>query len=482
MTDKLFKNISFSGLSQFFYTAMAFILVPIATRYLGKDGYGLYSLATTLGFFVVLLSDLGLHVLITREVAKLETIARALYNEMLSVKLVLSFGGLLLLLAYIALSDLSRTAQFVILVYGLSALMASFAQFSHGLFRGLQRMHFETLSVSVDKFVSVALGILLLLLGFGIKIFILSFLISGIIRLLFLYRVIITSFFRLCIRFHLRRALTFIGTSYPFGLSIFLSVCYNYADILMLSWMSSFNDIGLYAASYKLLTLIHIIPMVLATAFLPQLTIARANRLDISQLFAKSVSYLALFAIPLIPMVWILAKPIVFTVFGDQYVGSIVAIRILVFAAFFQMFNALFVPLYTALDMQRKLVRFQMFGLILNLVFNAILIPFYSYVGAAITTVLTESFILFALTLRARREIFHGLSPFRPFLGMFSKLLLATLILAAVAWGLKSIFFPLLFLILLSLYLVLLHILNCIDVPGMVKTGWYLFKNRQTAV
>lgn len=482
MTDKLYKNISFSGLSQFFYTAMAFVLVPVATRYLGNDGYGLYSLATTLGFFVVLLSDLGLHVLITREVAKLEKIASALYNEMLGIKLVLSLGGLVLLLAYIGLSDLNPTAQFVILVYGLSALMASFAQFSHGLFRGFQRMHFETLSVSVDKFISVALGILLLLLGFGIKIFILSFLISGLIRLILLYRVIITSFFRLGIRFHLRRALTFVGTSFPFGLSIFLSVCYNYVDILMLSWMSSFDDIGLYAASYKLLTLTHIVPMVLAAAFLPQLTIARANRLEISRLFAKSISYLALFAIPLIPVVWILAKPIVFTVFGDQYTGSIVAMRILVFAAFAQMFNALFVPLYTALDMQRKLVRFQMVGLILNLVFNAILIPFYSYVGAAITTVLTESFILFALTLRARRTIFRDLSPFRPLLGMISKLFLATVILAAAAWGLKSLFFPLLLLILLSGYLVLLHILNCIDVPGMIRTGWSLFKQRQTAL
>ena len=115
--------------------------------------------------------------------------------------------------------------------------------------------------------------------------------------------------------------------------------------------------------------------------------------------------------IPLIPGAFYLADPIITFICGGDFAPGGPALQILVFAAGAQMINIFFVPLYIALNEQRRIVHFQVVGLVMNVTLNLILIPILSFIGAAIATVATEAVILLLIFLWMRKRLALSLFP-----------------------------------------------------------------------
>lgn len=427
---QLYKNLSFTSFHQVFVTLLAFVLVPVATRYLGAQDYGLYTLATTVGFFVGLFADLGLSTITTREISKRPVLASAFFGRVLATKISLTALALLFLGAYLIFAGYDARSNQVIATFAVSSIVGSFSMAAFGVFRGVQKMQFEAIGVSMDKVISVAIGILVLLLGYDIRVFIWSFVISTtalfIYSFLTLYRKVLT----LKIVFRKRQNIIILGVSAYLGISAFLSMAYNYLDILMLSKMGGMDDIGYYSAAYRILMVTRIFPTILSTAFLPQLSAHFANKEKLSELFSQGAGYLFLIIIPLIPGAFYLANPIITFVCGSDFFPGGAALQILAFAAGAQMLNIFFVPLYIALNEQRRIVYFQIIGLIMNVSLNLVLIPKYSFLGAAAATVATEGVILLLIFLWMRAFLARPLLP--PFRYIFKVLLCTALMISFV--------------------------------------------------
>jgi O-antigen/teichoic acid export membrane protein len=470
---QIHKNIGFAGISQLLYTLLAFILVPFAARYLGREGYGVYALATTLGFFVALISDLGMSTLLTREISKQKRIAAKLFSYSLSIKALFSVVALLVLTLYLAIGRLDSISIQVIYLFAIASIITSFSQSAFSVFRGFEQIRFETLAVFIDKFLSVAIGISFLLIGLGIRPFISSFLIAAAVKLLLSFAILRKHFIPVRIRVNIKRSFVMLSTSISFGLSIFLAMCYNYLDILMLSVLSSMVHVGLYAASYKLLALTSMIPTVLSIAFLPQFSVVQSNRTRLTELFLKGCKYLILFVFPMLPFVWLMSIPIIYLVFGATYHDSIASLNILVVAAVAQMFNTFFVPLYASVNHQRKIVHFQVFGLAANVLLNAVLIPVFSYIGAAIATVFTEWLILI-LIIRWALKRFLQFKPLKAdFFKYTGKCLVSTLAMTISMIVTQSIFFEATITVPVAavVYVAFLQLTGCLNVYQLVKKG-----------
>ncbi len=408
---QLHKNISFTAFHQLFVTALAFVLVPVATRYLGAQDYGLYTLATTIGFFVGLLADLGTSTILTRELAKHPKIASRFFATIITTKLFLIVLSILGLLGFLALAHYEPRTTRVILVFAISSVMGSFTLAAFGVFRGLQQMQFEAVGVSMDKLISVAIGITLLVLGFGIHYFIWSFVVSSTVLFFFSYFVIYRRLLAFQLRWRWSHAKIILSVSMYLGVSAFLSMAYNYLDILMLSKMSNFQDIGYYSAAYRILMVTRIFPTILATAFLPQFSSQSKDGLAVSSLFAQGVGYLLMIILPLVPATVVLSKPIMAFVAGQEFISGAPALRILAFATAAQMLNIFFVPLYVATNFQNKIVHFQIIGLFVNIGLNLLLIPTLSFIGAAYATVATEVSIFLFILFWIRKKLGFALFP-----------------------------------------------------------------------
>ena len=408
---QLYKNISFTSLHQLVVTALAFVLVPVATRHLGAEDYGLYTVATTIGFFVTLFADLGISTILTREISKRPRIASKFFARVLSIKLVLTVIAVLVLLVYLQFAHYPEKHTNVILVFAIAAVLGSFSAAAFGVFRGVQKMQYEAVGVSLDKFISVLIGITLLLLGFGIEYFIWSFVVSSIILFVYSFWTLYKKFISFELKWHRRQSQIILWVSIYLGISAFLSMAYNYLDILMLSKMVGMQDIGFYAAAYRVLMVTRIFPTILVTAFLPQLSAHHADKNKLSDFFSEGVSYLLLIIVPLIPATVLLADPIMCFICGIEYMPGAGALRILAFAIAAQMLNIFFVPLYIATNNHRKIVHFQLVGLVVNIGLNLFLIPMFSFIGAAMATVATEVSIFLLIFYWIRKELQVKLFP-----------------------------------------------------------------------
>lgn len=465
---QLHKNISFTSLHQFIVTALAFVLLPVAARRLGVDNYGLYTLATTLGFFVSLFADLGVSTILTREISKHPKIAGRFFARVMALKLILTVFAVVLLFAYLGFSNYEARYNNIILVFAVAAVLGSFSTTAFGFFRGVEKMQFEAVGVSLDKFISVLLGITLLLLGFGIEYFIWSFVISNIVLFIYTFRVLYKKFIPFEITWRPRQSRTILLISIYLGVSAFLSMAYNYLDILMLDKMDTLTNIGYYSAAHRVLMLTRIFPTILMTAFLPQLSAHHTDKNKLSEFFTEGVSYLILIILPLVPATVVLANPIIEFVCGSDYAPGAIALRILAFSIAAQMLNIFFVPLYIAVNQQKKIVHFQIVGLLVNVGLNFLLIPRLSFVGASIAAVATESVIFMLIFSWMRRRL--GVTLFPPLRytlkGLFSTAVMMIFIFMAIK---LKMHITLVVAAALAVYVAALELTNTLRVTKMAR-------------
>ncbi|MBN1559555.1 flippase [candidate division KSB1 bacterium] len=477
---QLYKNIGYTGLHQLIVTALAFILVPVATRYLGAHDYGVYTVATTIGFFVSLFADLGISTILTREISKRPKIAAKFFARVLSIKLLLTVLAVCALLIYLALANYTEKQSHVILIFSIAAVLGSFSTSAFGVFRGIEKMEYEAIGVSLDKFISVIVGIAILLCGLGVEYFIWSFVASGVVLFIFSFWALYRKFIHFEIKWHRRQAKIILFISIYLGISAFLSMIYNYMDILMLSKMGSMQDVGFYSAAHRVLMVTRIFPTILVTAFLPQLSAHHADYQKLANFFSEGVSYLFLIIFPLVPATVLLADPIIQFICGVDFMPAADALQILAFATAAQILNIFFVPLYIATNNEKKIVHFQLIGLYVNVVLNLILIPVISFKGAAIATVATEAAIFIFIYAWIRRKIGARLFPALIFC---VKALFSTLIMMMVVFFTHAAHFHILFVVVAGLvtYTIILEVTNTLKFSRLFHLVRMKFTERGAA-
>jgi O-antigen/teichoic acid export membrane protein len=140
----------------------------------------------------------------------------------------------------------------------------------------------------------------------------------------------------------------------------------------------------------------------------------------------------------------------------------------LAFAVAAQILNIFFVPLYVATNNQKKIVHFQIVGLVINIGLNLVLIPVLSIVGAAIATVATEMSIFLLIFHWMRQRLGVKLLP--PFFYGF-KILAATLVMVACIFFALWLNFHIVLIVAsgLAIYILTLEITNTLRISRMAK-------------
>ena len=116
-----------------------FALVLFAARRLGEAGFGLYNYALALGFILAQLTDLGMQLVLTREIAA-GARGDALVPAALRLKVALSAVVAAILWLAVSAQPIERGAVFLL---SLLPLLQSFPEFVGYVFRGRQNLAVE---------------------------------------------------------------------------------------------------------------------------------------------------------------------------------------------------------------------------------------------------------------------------------------------------------------------------------------------------
>jgi O-antigen/teichoic acid export membrane protein len=393
-----------------------FVLVLLAARQLGEADFGLYNYGLALGYIVAQLADLGLQVLLAREIAASHAAAKPLVLAALRLKLLLSVGVILILVWLTA--AFPPLLRFSLLALGLTLLSHTYLEFTAYIFRGQQRLLVEAQLLGSARVVTAVFGIIILWLGGGLLGLALTQLISTIIfvslSLWWLQQAGWLDSFKEIIHFHYagsRQTYQYlVGQAFPIGIAIFLSIAYTRLAILVLQYRLGEVAVAHFSAAHRLVEPAQIIPASLVAAAFPAFTsLLREESTQAQQLGVRVSVLLAVMGVGVTAVFWLSADWLIPFLYGSQFVSSISVLRWLSLSIVPAFINYSLTHYLIALGKQLYMGVFTAVMLILHLILSWQLIPHWGLAGPAISVTVAEIVLflgcLLTLTLTKPKHI-----------------------------------------------------------------------------
>ncbi|MCL6752170.1 flippase [Nostoc sp. CCCryo 231-06] len=210
------------------------------------------------------------------------------------------------------------------------------------------------------------------------------------IGLLVVYQVKVSSL--LLWRWSFSTAKTLLKESLPLIFSGFAIMIFMKIDQVMLGQMTGNNEVGIYSAAVRISEIWYFIPAAIVSSVAPSIYAAKEKS---ESLYYQRIGQLLRlltcisFAIAL-PMTF-LSDKIVMVMFGSGYAeaGPILAIHI--WTSLFVFMGLATSPWFIAEGLNNVSLGKNLFGAILNIIINLLLIPKYAGFGAAIATIISQA-------------------------------------------------------------------------------------------
>jgi O-antigen/teichoic acid export membrane protein len=391
---RLAKNTLASLLTQVSTPMASFMLVLIIARRLGTSGLGEYSVALSLYFIFQALSTFGFNLLITREVARDSSITNKYFVN--GTLLAFSFSIVSAFMMCIAVNWITAAPTIKHSVYVLSSslLFFSLALVYQSICRAFEKLEYITIPHIVGNMCKLVFGIFSLYLGYGLValmvVILLSQIVNFILSLYFCLRFIKKPVGKLDFKFCIA-----ILSSIPiFTLIIILSTIRGNIDILLLTKMLGTEEAGYYSAAHKLVNLSKLGISCYIMALQPIIFRLFVSSLQKSKtVCTESIRYLVITVLPIIVSVVMLSDRIILLVFKEAFLPSAHVLSITIWILLFYSFNQVLATALIGSDNQRKNLEANLIGLATSIGLNIILIPRYSFIGAAIATCTSVSIV-----------------------------------------------------------------------------------------
>jgi len=196
--------------------------------------------------------------------------------------------------------------------------------------------------------------------------------------------------------------------SSPFGLAGLFYLIYFQSDLIFLKYLAGEQAAGIYAAAFVVLMTIYYIPGVIYQKYLLPKIHAWANfdKETLLIVFQAGNGLMLSLGLVLSLLIYFFSPLFIPLFFGDDYVESIKALQILAVCIPIRFLaTSIESPLFTLNFMKWKT---SIMGLVafLNIALNYLLIPSFSYTGAAIATVISELTLLILYLIVINLKIF----------------------------------------------------------------------------
>ena len=392
----IFKNTSWLTISQIITSICAFLWTIIIARYLGVSDYGIVSFAISFTGLLGIIMDLGISAYITREIAKHKNLVEKYFNNIFIFKFILAVflffisGLVLYILGY------SHLVIIVTLIFTIELIFMSMVVFLNGVFQAFEKVKYQAIGSILNS------GLLLIgiLITLGLDLGVISIALAYAIAYLFFFFYMFIKYIRQfgLPRFELDRSFIkeVLIRSIPFGLTNVFYTIYFSIDIVMLSILVGDYVTGLYKSAYNIITVFTTFFVVYQGVIFPLMSKffeESQNLIKVS--YELSIKYLLMIIVPISVWVFFYARPILDLIYNTQYSLATSSVKILIFTVLFLFVNGAASTLLNAINKEKIVTKVYIVAAIFNVCLNLVLIPIYSYDGAAIATVLSEILITF---------------------------------------------------------------------------------------
>jgi len=376
--------------------------IAIAARVLGTSHYGQYVLVSTMVFTATAIANFGIRPMIIRLVSRDRERAKELLSNVLALRFVSAFAAYLVLLLFVRLAGYPPETQTLTCIGGIAILMNCMQDALDAILVAFERMKVLGLFVVLTALLFTSSGVAVLRLGLGLRwLFTVNILVDALVFFLsgaFIWLRLVK--FRLAVDLAVVREVL-VGC-WPFFLVFIFGFMDTRVDILLLSIVPGPIDrqvaIGYYGPAHSILMTIILLPRSLNWALVPVISKKIYIEQDVVRDLVEKATKFVMIAIsfPLILFTSLFSEPIVRLIFGDQFLPTATALAVLGWAYAFQALN---LPSYSVLGSVKELRHYLpilIASFILNILLDVLLIPHFSFVGAALGSVIVVGAGFFA--------------------------------------------------------------------------------------
>lgn len=209
------------------------------------------------------------------------------------------------------------------------------------------------------------------------------------------------------IRQHLKPILVFFATSVAISI-------YTNLDIVMLGFLKTDSEVGLYNASIKIKNVLTALLTSLGGVLLPRLSvfIKSGEKQKFNNLLTKVFDFVFITAIPLTVFFIFFAKDTVLVLSGADYLGAVPSMTILMPTVFLiALSNTTGIQTLVPLGKESAVMKSVFCGAAVDFILNLVLIPRFESAGAAISTLVAEAVVLVIQCLFLKDIIIKIISP-----------------------------------------------------------------------
>lgn len=416
------RNASLPFVLQLLTRAIDFGFVALLYRFASQGQIGAYEFAGVLVVqYLGTLSDWGLTVLTTREVARDHGAAPLYFRTTLRLRLRFALlaipAATLLIVIYNGLAaariitlGLDQRTITLIAILVLTLLPSAVSAAATALFQATERLEIPAVLNLLTNIFSALVRVGALALGFGIVGVAGGAFLGAMVGAVLFGHALRRNFADLRLAGPVLPARPLLIEGWPLLLnSLLIGVFFRFDSFIIKAFQGE-STLAIYNVAYKFINLTQIIPPVVVNAVFPLLARrAATDRAGMARAYSGTLRVLLLLALPLATAMMVLATPLAGGLADATYLpGSAYALAITIWYLPFSFINGLTQYVIIALGRQRAITQAFMITAIFNVGLNIVLVPRYSFIAAAVVTVASEVVLFVPLRRVLRAE---GLTP-----------------------------------------------------------------------
>ena len=400
----IFKNMSWLLISQIIASVCGFLWTILMARYLGVSNYGILGFAVSVSGILAIIDDLGISAHIVRHVATDNESAPKYLGNIIPFKVILGVINLIVTPIILVLLKLDTYTIFITLLFTIEIIFKSYTNSLFGVFQAFEKGKYQgigniLMNISTFLFILISIYADLGLVGISI-----SYILANLLSFIYTYHVLNKHIAKPKYELDWEFCKKITLFSLPFAVTGILYTIYYSIDLVMLTKLVGNYANGIYNATYKLISVLTLFYSVYTAVIFPVMSKFFKNDKKLLLIsYEKSIKYLMLAIIPIATGTVLYSLDIIQLIYGHQYDQAASVLSILIWTVCLLFISGASNTLLNASHKETTVTKIYAIAAIFNIILNFIMIPYLSYNGAAITTVLSEVLIVVLQTYAIRK-------------------------------------------------------------------------------
>ena len=385
-------NAVLNGLRSTLNLFFPLITFPYISRVLSVSGIGIFNFSNTYISYFILIAGLGISTYSVREGAKYRENKEKINefsSQIFSLKMVATIISYILLFASLIIFKNLHNYVSCILIFSVQILFTTLG--TEWIYTIYEDYTYITIRSIVFKIISIILLFLLVrkpedyLIYATIAVF--SAVGSNLLNFIHARNFVhIRLTTKINWRYHLKPVLVIFASA--IAVTIYVS-----SDTTILGLLKNDYAVGIYSTSVKIYQMAQSLLSALLTVTIPRLAFLWGKKriVEYNQVLSKVLNSLGVLVLPAAVGLIMLSREVILIIAGEKYLPSVNSLRIISWAIIFSIFSWIFSDCVLIPAKREKLVlRNTIVTAIENIILNFILIPFMSYDGTSLSTVIAE--------------------------------------------------------------------------------------------